>query len=190
MNGTIEINSTENVGTETIVRLRFNHISQEQYEKEKYISLNHDSSRIDSKLNSSSRNYRGKILLLADDNDFNREISTELLQRAGFKVEEARNGQEAVEKVKVSVPGYYSAVLMDIQMPVLNGFEATRLIREIPDLGLSQIPIVAVTANAFEEDIQMAKKEGMNAYIVKPININKLFTVLDEIFMKKIDNLV
>ena len=190
MNGTIEINSAENVGTETIVRLRFNHISQEQYEKEKYISLNHDSSRIDSKLSNSIRNYRGKVLLLADDNDFNREISTELLQRAGFKVEEARNGQEAVEKVKVSVPGYYSAVLMDIQMPVLNGFEATRLIRDLPDLALSQIPIVAVTANAFEEDIQMAKKEGMNAYIVKPININKLFTVLDEIFVKKIDNLV
>ncbi|WP_051537783.1 ATP-binding protein [Treponema sp. C6A8] len=190
MNGTIEIKSAENVGTETIVKLKFNHISLEQYEKEKYISLNHDSYRIDSKINNSKRNYEGKILLLVDDNDFNREISTELLQRAGFKVEEARNGQEAVEKVKASVPGYYSAVLMDIQMPILNGYEATRFIRDLPDISLSQIPIVAVTANAFEEDIQMAKKEGMNAYIVKPINITKLFTVLDEIFIKKIDNLV
>ena len=77
------------------------------------------------------------------------------------------------------MPGYYSAVLMDIQMPVLNGYEATRFIRALPDLSLSQIPIIAVTANAFDEDLQKAKQEGMNAYIVKPINVNKLFNVLD-----------
>ena len=190
MNGTIEVNSAEDVGTETIVKLKFNHISMEQYEKEKFLSLTHDRSKFDSKFNESKRRYKDKILLLADDNDFNREISTEMLEQAGFKVEEARNGQEAVEKVKSSVPGYYSAVLMDIQMPVLNGYEATRLIRSLPNLSLSQIPIVAVTANAFDEDIQKAKQEGMNAYIVKPINVNKLFNVLDGFFIKKIDNLV
>lgn len=185
MQGTIAIKSAEDVGTEITVHLRLYHISKEQYEKTQYISLNNTSSKIESQIKDSSHNYEGKILLLVDDNDFNREISTEILHRAGFKVEEARNGQEAVDKISSSAPGYYSAVLMDIQMPVLNGYEATALIRNLDDRELATIPIIAVSANAFDEDIQKAKAEGMDAYVVKPINITKLFDVLDGIFVKK-----
>lgn len=185
MNGTIAIKSAEDVGTEITVRIRLPHISKEEYEKTQYISLNNTSSKIESQIKDSSLNYDGKTLLLVDDNDFNREISTEILHRAGFKVEEARNGQEAVDKVSSSVAGYYSAVLMDIQMPVLNGYEATALIRNLDDAELASIPIIAVSANAFDEDIQRAKAEGMDAYVVKPINITKLFDVLDGIFVKK-----
>ena len=185
MNGTISIKSAEDVGTEITVRIRLPHISKEQYEKTQYISLNNASSKIEAQIKDSSRNYKGKTLLLVDDNDFNREISTEILHRAGFNVEEARNGQEAVDKVSSSVAGYYSAVLMDIQMPVLNGYEATALIRNLDDRELASIPVIAVSANAFDEDIQKAKDEGMDAYVVKPINITKLFDVLDGIFVKK-----
>ena len=185
MNGTISIKSAEDVGTEICVHLRLAHISKDQYEKTQYISLNNTSSRIESQIKDSGQNYEGKVLLLVDDNDFNREISTEILHRAGFKVEEARNGQEAVDKVSSSAVGYYSAVLMDIQMPVLNGYEATALIRNLDDRELASIPIIAVSANAFDEDIQRAKAEGMDAYVVKPINISKLFDVLDGIFVKK-----
>ena len=172
-----------------ISELRLSHIAKEQYEKQKFIS-NHDTTKIESQLKDTSHNYKGKTLLLVDDNDFNREISTEILNRAGFKVEEARNGQEAVDKVSSSIAGYYSAILMDIQMPVLNGYEATALIRSIENKALASIPIIAVSANAFDEDIQRAKLEGMDAYVVKPINITKLFDDLDGIFVKKNENLV
>ena len=189
MRGSIAIKSAEDIGTEITVKLRLSHIAKEQYEKQKFIS-NHDTNKIESQLKDTSHNYKGKTLLLVDDNDFNREISTEILNRAGFKVEEARNGQEAVDKVSSSIAGYYSAVLMDIQMPVLNGYEATALIRSIENKALASIPIIAVSANAFDEDIQRAKLEGMDAYVVKPINITKLFDVLDGIFVKKNENLV
>lgn len=189
MRGSIAIKSAEDIGTEITVKLRLSHIAKEQYEKQKFIS-NHDTNKIESQLKDTSHNYKGKTLLLVDDNDFNREISTEILNRAGFKVEEARNGQEAVDKVSSSIAGYYSAILMDIQMPVLNGYEATALIRSIENKALASIPIIAVSANAFDEDIQRAKLEGMDAYVVKPINITKLFDVLDGIFVKKNENLV
>ena len=125
--------------------------------------------------------YSTKRLLVAEDMEINRQIAVMLLQKIGFKVETAENGQVAVDKVAASEPGYYDAVLMDIQMPVLSGYEATKKIRELDDPVLSKTPIVAVTANAFGEDVEKALKEGMDAHIAKPIDPANIKTVLREL---------
>ena len=125
--------------------------------------------------------YSTKRLLVAEDMEINRQIAVMLLQKIGFKVETAENGQVAVDKVAASKPGYYDAVLMDIQMPVLSGYEATKKIRELDDPVLSKTPIVAVTANAFGEDVEKALKEGMDAHIAKPIDPANIKTVLREL---------
>ena len=128
-----------------------------------------------------SRQLQGKRLLLAEDNELNREIAEELLSDSGFVVETAEDGTVALEKVKNSVPGYYALVLMDIQMPRMNGYDAARAIRALEDPKLAAIPIVAMTANAFDEDRKRALESGMNAHIAKPIDIKKLLEVLTEI---------
>jgi len=126
-------------------------------------------------------NFRGKRLLLVEDNELNREIATELLQEVGFLIESAENGQEAVDAVKNSAPGHFDAILMDIQMPVMNGYDAARQIRALEHPVLSKIPIIAMTANAFEEDKQAAYDAGMNAHVGKPIDIPLLFQALSQI---------
>ncbi len=123
----------------------------------------------------------GTRLLLTEDNELNREIAEELLTDRGFLVETAEDGTVAVEKVKNSAPGYYSLILMDIQMPKMNGYDATRAIRALDDPALAGIPIVAMTANAFEEDRRQALECGMNAHIAKPIDVEKLLEVLTAI---------
>lgn len=120
----------------------------------------------------------GTRLLLAEDNELNREIAVELLTDRGFIVETAEDGTVAVEKVKNSAPGYYSLILMDIQMPKMNGYDATRAIRALEKPELAGIPIVAMTANAFDEDRRQALECGMNAHIAKPIDVEKLVEVL------------
>ena len=117
---------------------------------------------------------KGKRILLVDDNEINREIASELLEEAGFVVEEAENGAIAVDKVVQSGPGYYSIVLMDIQMPVMDGYTATRSIRKLQEQQLASIPILAMTANAFDEDKRAAFEAGMNAHIAKPVNVEIL----------------
>jgi len=97
-----------------------------------------------------------------------------ILNQQGFIVEEAENGQEAVDMVSKSEPGYYDAVLMDVQMPIMDGYEATRAIRALDDEALASIPILAMTANAFQEDVQAARDAGMQAHIAKPIDIDTL----------------
>ena len=119
-------------------------------------------------------NLSGKRVLLVEDNELNREISRELLANEGILVEEAEDGEMAVQKVRAAKPGYYGMVLMDIQMPKMDGYEATRQIRALSDPALAQIPIVAVTANAFEEDRREAKEAGMNGHIAKPISVKQL----------------
>ena len=122
--------------------------------------------------------FAGKRLLLAEDNEMNMEIACELLRGAGFEVETADNGQKAAEMFEASPPRWYDAILMDIMMPVLNGYEATRRIRasEHPDGG--SVPIIAMTANAFREDVADALAAGMNDHIAKPIEIPTLFKTL------------
>ncbi len=132
-------------------------------------------------VNAKSLQITGKRLLLVEDNELNREIATELLTEKGFMVEEAEDGSIALEKIKISKPGYYSLVLMDIQMPNMNGYEATKAIRSLDDQELAAIPIVAMTANAFDEDRKQALECGMNAHIAKPIDVEKLLDVLSSL---------
>ncbi len=119
-------------------------------------------------------------ILLVEDNELNQEIAVTILEEAGFTIEVAENGQIAVDMVKNSKPGQYQIVLMDVQMPVMNGYEAARAIRQLPDKALASIPILAMTANAFGEDKQEALRSGMNGHIAKPIDIEKLIDTLDE----------
>ncbi|MCH5211184.1 MAG: response regulator [Oscillospiraceae bacterium] len=123
-------------------------------------------------------NSDNKRLLVVEDNELNREIVVELLVESGFSVETAEDGTIAVEKVKSAEPGRYDMILMDIQMPVMNGYDATKAIRAMKDPAKASIPIIAVTANAFEEDKQHALECGMNDHVAKPIDIEKLLEIL------------
>ncbi len=120
-------------------------------------------------------------ILLVDDNMLNREIAGDLLLDAGLRVEEAVDGQDALDKLLEGGPGYYDLVLMDIQMPVMNGYEASRAIRAFDDPVLAGIPILAVTADAFDEDRDRALECGMNGHLPKPIEVSKLFGLLDSL---------
>ena len=126
----------------------------------------------------SESDYTGKRILLVEDNELNREIAGEILQMTGAEVETAENGKIAVEKVEASPKGSYDLIFMDIQMPVMNGYEATAAIRSLPG-AKGKLPIVAMTANAFAEDVQLAKNTGMNGHIAKPLDMNKLNDVLE-----------
>ncbi len=123
--------------------------------------------------------HTGRILL-AEDVEMNQELAVAILENAGFMVDVADNGQIAFEMLKKSEPGYYQAILMDIQMPVMDGYEATRRIRKLENPELASIPIVAMTANAFTEDREEALKCGMNSHIAKPIDVQVLFKTLDD----------
>ena len=129
--------------------------------------------------------FSGMNILLVDDVEVNREIATLILEDMGFVVDTAVDGQSAFDKVKESQPGQYGAVLMDIQMPVMNGYEATKLIRSLDDPYLSNIPVIALTANAFEEDKHLAEEAGMNGHISKPINQNEMISTLKRIIKKE-----
>ena len=117
-------------------------------------------------------------LLVVEDTEINLEIEVELLQDAGFLVDTAVNGSIAVEKIKNSRPGEYDLVIMDIQMPVMNGYDATRKIRQLEDQELANIPIIALSANTFEEDRRKSRESGMNAHVPKPIDITRLVEVI------------
>lgn len=160
MKGTINVKSELGKGTEFSIMLEL-----PIYEDLSSISdINDNKSEI-------SLDFKGKRLLLADDIEMNREIAKMLLEEAGFVVDTASNGKEAVEKVKDSS---YDAVLMDIQMPIMDGYEATRAIRDFN----VNLPIIAMTANAFSEDVAMAKEAGMDGHIAKPIDVKKMMETL------------
>ena len=125
--------------------------------------------------------FTGRKLLLVEDNPLNREIAKKLLQEQGFLIDEAINGQVAVDKVAASRSGEYAVVLMDIQMPIMDGYEATKQIRDLDNRILANVPIVAMTANAFGEERKKAFACGMNGYVTKPIEINVLFETLKQI---------
>ena len=124
--------------------------------------------------------FRGKCILLAEDNELNSEIAVELLNEYGFLVDTAENGAETVEKVKNSKPGDYHLVLMDVQMPVMNGYEATKAIRALDNPALAGITILAMTANAFDEDRKKALECGMDGFLSKPIVIEELIAMLQK----------
>ena len=122
----------------------------------------------------------GKRILLVEDNELNREIATELLHMQGILIETAENGQDAVDKFLASCPGYFQAILMDIQMPVMNGYDAASAIRLLERKDARKIPILAMTANAFITDISKAYSVGMNDYITKPIDMEGLIITLEK----------
>jgi len=125
--------------------------------------------------------FKGKHILLAEDNELNREIAVEILNGYGFEVDTAENGDVAVEKVSTAAPGQYDLVLMDVQMPIMDGYTATRRIRELENPALAGIPILAMTANAFDEDRRNALESGMNGFLSKPIVIADLLQEIRKI---------
>ena len=167
MDGSIELVSAPGKGTEFTVHLRLP-LSGEQKEKTP----------------AADPTFAGTRLLVVEDNELNMEITTTVLEEAGFSVDQAVNGQAALEKVATAAPGEYALVLMDIQMPVMDGYEATRRIRALPDPVKARIPIVAMTANAFAEDRENALAAGMNDHIAKPFDIHTLLWKLAEILKK------
>ena len=122
--------------------------------------------------------YSGKRLLLVEDNELNREIAQVILEEVGFMIECAPDGTDAVAMIEAASEGYYDAVLMDVQMPVMNGYEATKAIRAMERKDVKNLPIIAMTANAMEEDKETALKSGMNAHIAKPLDIELLMSTL------------
>ena len=173
MGGTIEVMTAPGTGTEFIIRLKLKLAEADQLpEAEQPAPPAKEKAELD---------FSTKRLLLVEDNMINMEIANMILTQAGFAVETAENGQIAVDMVKAAEPGHYDAILMDIQMPVMDGYQATRTIRALPDPRLAQIPILAMTANAFKEDENAAREAGMQAHIAKPIDVPTLMGRLTEV---------
>ncbi|MBQ6297596.1 MAG: amino acid permease [Selenomonadaceae bacterium] len=170
MGGTIEVQTELGKGTEFIVKVDFPIVDEpEEVETEQTTDA---AQEID---------FSKIKLLLVEDNEVNREIASLILTEFGFQLDTAENGQIAVDKISNSKPGDFDAILMDVQMPVMNGYEATKAIRSLPNLKLAHIPIIAMTANAFTEDIQAAKDAGMDSHIAKPLDIPKMIETLTEV---------
>ena len=168
MGGTIEVITAPGEGTEFIIEITFELAEDMQEEI------------IDEKA-AQVVDFTNKKLLLVDDIEVNREIAKMLLESEGFIVDTASDGSEAVKKVAESAAGDYDAVLMDIQMPIMNGYEAAREIRKLDNKRLASVPIIAMTANAFSEDVKNALDAGMNGHIAKPIDVPKMMETLAKI---------
>jgi CheY-like chemotaxis protein len=123
-------------------------------------------------------------VLLVEDNELNMEIATEILSDEGIEVTEAMDGKEGYDKFLASKPGDYDAILMDIMMPNMNGYESTSAIRASDHPMASTIPIIAMTANAYKEDVEKAFASGMNAHVAKPIDIDRLLNILGQCYAK------
>lgn len=127
-----------------------------------------------------AKSFTGKRILLAEDNDLNAEIAEEILSEVGFEVERAEDGIVCIDMLCKSAPHYYDLILMDIQMPNLDGYSTTRKIRKLSDKEKANIPILAMTANAFDEDRRNALEAGMNGHLSKPIELDKLMDMISE----------
>ena len=173
MKGTIQVESKQGVGTTVTVYFPFRLRTGED-EGEVFPTPSAQES-------GEEQSYRSGRILLVEDNELNREIAVAILEEAGFSLEVAENGRAAVEKLQAAGAGHFRLVLMDIQMPVMNGYEAAEAIRSLDDDALAAIPIIAMTANAFEEDKREAFRHGMNGHIAKPIDVGVLMETLDEI---------
>ncbi len=171
LNGQIEINSEPGKGSEISIVLPLETIKEIEEE-------NKDESK------EHLQELKGKRILLVEDNELNMEIATEILEMQGVKITQAFDGKQAVDIFRNSVEGYFDAILMDVQMPVMDGYEATSCIRRLPRRDARSVVILAVTANAFADDIIQAEKAGMNEHISKPIDFKELQKALTK-FMKK-----
>ncbi len=169
MNGTIHLESEKGKGTEFVVSL---HLKVDDKARDEAPTADGKALQLD---------VTGKSVLLVEDNDLNREIACEILRGAGFEVDSACDGEEAVEKVSGAPVGTYDIVLMDIQMPRMNGYEAARAIRELDDEQKARVPIIALTANAFSTDRDEALAAGMDGHISKPIDVDLLINKMSEL---------
>ena len=174
LGGTIDVKSVLGKGSTFIVTLKYK-MADEKY----YLNKQEENCEVDNTI------FNGKHILLAEDNDLNAEIAQTILERAGLCVDRVKNGIECVNKVIENPVGTYDVILMDIQMPKMDGYKATCEIRNLQDKAKACIPIVAITANAFEEDKKKAIDVGMDGHIAKPINIEDLFVVLTDILNKQ-----
>ena len=164
MNGDVTVESEPGVGTTVCVTFEFKIPTEDEIRE--YFTCPMEYSKEVSLL--------GKNVLLVENNDLNRELAKDIIQEHGMNVDVAENGEIAVQKVSTNPPGTYDIVLMDIQMPVMDGYTATRQIRQLQNEELATIPIIAMTANAFEEDRIACIEAGMNDHISKPINIDQM----------------
>ena len=169
MGGKIDVSSEEGVGSSFTVTFRFRQYSGKV-------------SRPAARENGRGIVDKARKVLLVEDNELNRELEAELLQDEGFIVDTACDGSVAVEMIKNSKPGEYALILMDIQMPVMDGYHASRMIRKLDNPALSGIPIIAVSANTFDEDKKRALESGMNAHVAKPVDIAHLLSVIMQVW--------
>ena len=175
LGGTIEVESELGKGSTFTVTLKYR-IADESY----YVKNNAENPETCSEI------LEGKNILLAEDNDLNAEIAEVILERAGLKIERVEDGIQCVNRIMKMPAGTYDMILMDIQMPQMDGYKATRVIRRLPDKDKACIPIIAMTANAFEEDTRKALAAGMNGHIAKPIQVDKLLSTLKTILTENI----
>lgn len=180
MDGTIAVKSRQGKGTEVTVILPFKVSGQpnewEANTRKKIVQIQ----RFSEDKNFENL-FKGKKILLTEDNELNREIAVELLKEEEFILDTAEDGTIAVEKMRTAKPGQYDLILMDIQMPIMDGYEATRQIRKLENPETANIPIVAITANAFEEDRQKALEAGMNEHVSKPIDMERLLEIMKKV---------
>ena len=174
LGGTIDVESELGKGSTFTVTLKHK-IADENYYVKNYAENPETYSEV----------LKDRKILLAEDNDLNAEIAKEILERAGLKTERVEDGIQCVNKIEKMPAGTYDMILMDIQMPKMNGYKATQAIRRLPDKDKACIPIVAMTANAFEEDKRDAFAAGMNGHIAKPIQVDKLLSTLAEVWGKE-----
>ncbi len=169
MDGTIKVESIKGKGTKFTVDIALQIASKEDFTEEQVMTKEIVNNEM-----------KHKRILLAEDNDLNAEIAIEILKSEGYLVEHASHGQQCIEMLQNASDGYYDLVLMDIQMPFMNGYEACKEIRKMEDTQKANIPIIAMTANAFEEDKQMAMQAGMNDYVPKPMDMKFLNPILQK----------
>ena len=174
LGGTINVESELGKGSTFTVTLK-HRIADESYYVKKHMEEPGAGSEI----------LEGRNILLAEDNDLNAEIAEAILERAGLKIERVEDGIQCVNRIEKMPAGTYDMILMDIQMPKMNGYKATQAIRNLPDENKARIPIVAMTANAFEEDKRDAFAAGMNGHIAKPIQVDKLLAMLSEVIRRQ-----